>query len=299
MSALRSVFLATLLAGCASEERELPACLTPPPNPGGTEATMIAVGDLALCENPAGEKLATMIDAMPGTVAVLGDNVYEAGSLDEFLDCYEPTWGRHRARTRPAVGNHEYRTPHAGAYFAYFCGLSGETYKGWYSYDLGAWHVVVLNSNCGDVGCDVDSEQARWLRADLAAHPSRCTLAYFHHPRFNSGAHGAESRVAPLWDALHAAGAELVLNGHEHAYERFAPQTPSATRDDARGIVEIIVGTGGRSPSALRGTQPNSVLRLAGSWAALLALDLHESGWDFRLVREDGTVLDSGHGDCH
>lgn len=285
--------------GCTSTStRELPACLAPLPNTG--PATLIAVGDLSLCDDPSGELTAAMVDAIPGTIALLGDNVYEAGSLTEFLDCFEPRWGRHRARTRPAVGNHEYRTPDAGAYYAYFCGLTGEPFKGWYSYELGTWHVVVLNSNCGKIDCAVDSEQLRWLRDDLAQHPSRCTLAYFHHPRFNSGSVGDEARVGPMWDALYGAGVELVLNGHEHAYERFAPQAPSGALDETKGIVELIVGTGGRTPpSPLRHLKANSRLRLGLGQAALLVLDLHAGSYEFRLVREDGQLLDTGGAVCH
>jgi len=290
--------LALSILGCAEPHRTLPACADPADAATSADPTLLAVGDLALCHDPSAATLAAFFDRNEGTIGVLGDIVYESGSLDELLDCYEPAMGRHRGRTRPSVGNHEYRTPHAGAYFSYFCGLGGEPFKGWYSYELGAWHVVVLNSNCNEVGCDGASEQVRWLRADLAAHPSRCTVAYWHHPRFNSGAHGAEPRVQPFWDALDAAGAELVLNGHEHAYERFVPQTSAGVRDDARGLRQLIVGTGGRSPSALRDLQQNSAVRLEAS-IAILELKLHDGSYDFRLVGADGKALDSGRGDCH
>jgi len=259
---------------------------------------LLAVGDIVICGDPTAERTASLVDRFPGTVALLGDAVYDGGTLDEFLDCYEPSWGRHRWRTRPAVGNHEYRTPHAGAYFAYFCGLAGETYKGWYSYDLGAWHVVVLNSNCDQVGCETGSEQEQWLRADLARHPSKCTVAYWHHPRFGSGHHGSDARLGPMWEALHAFGADVVLNGHEHWYERFAPQSPAAVADDARGIREFIVGTGGGTPSDYAQGQPNSVVRITGS-AGILALTLHDQSYDWRFIRDDGHDLDTGHGECH
>lgn len=299
----RALIVVPIVVGCSEEPRTLPACNTEATDAAASagasaDPVLLAAGDVVTCGDPAAERTARLIDGLPGTVAVLGDTVYEGGSLSEFLDCYEPTWGRHRARTRPAVGNHEYRTPHAAAYFAYFCGSSGEPYKGWYSYDLGAWHVVVLNSNCDQVGCEAGSEQEQWLRKDLAGHPSKCTLAYWHHPRFNSGHHGSDGRLAPMWDALSAYGAELVLNGHEHWYERFAPQSPSGVADEARGIREIVVGTGGRTSSDSAPGIANSVVRLAGV-TGILALTLHESSYDFRFVRDDGQDLDSGHGECH
>ncbi len=197
--------------------------------------------------SPGAEITAGLLDGLTGTVAVLGDTAYENGTPDEFARCYEPTWGRHKARTRPAVGNHEYGTPGAAGYFAYFGAAAGEAGKGWYSYDLGAWHVVALNSNCSLVGCQAGSEQEQWLRADLAANGARCTVAYMHHPRFSSGnVHGGSSAVDPLWRALEADGAELVLAGHDHDYERFAPQTASGALDVERGVRQFVVGTGGR-----------------------------------------------------
>ncbi len=166
--------------------------------PAAPDAFMVAAGDIADCT--AGPAItAALVDSLPGTVATLGDNAYQRGTADEFARCYEPTWGRHKARTRPSVGNHEYGTPGAAGYFGYFGAAAGEPGKGWYSYDLGAWHVVVLNSNCTHVGgCGAGSAQERWLRADLTANPRRCTLAYWHHPAFSSGnAHGGSSAVDP------------------------------------------------------------------------------------------------------
>ena len=218
-----------------------------------SDPSLIAVGDIVECGGSGGEKTASLVDKMDGTVAVLGDNVYESGSLDEYLDCYDPSWGRHRWRTRPTVGNHEYATPRAAAYFAYFCGLAGDPYKGWYSYELGSWHVVVLNSNCTDIsGCYAGSEQEQWLRKDLAEHPNKCTAAYFHHPRFSSGEHGSSTRTAALFRALHEAGADVVLSGHEHDYERFAPLDPAGNLDEANGIRQFVVGTSSRTACSAR-----------------------------------------------
>ncbi len=311
---LALVPLAAMFLACAEPpSRELPSCEIPKAQSEGSltsgdagtgvgvtgDPVLLAAGDIAECGDDGSERTAKLLDRMDGTIAALGDNVYQNGSLDEYLDCYAPTWGRHRARTRPTVGNHEYYTPRAGAYFAYFCGMAGEDFKGWYSYDLGTWHVVVLNSNCDEVGgCGPGSEQNQWLRDDLAKHPAKCTAAYWHHPRFSSGDHGNDASVAPLWQALHEGGAEVVLTGHEHDYERFSPMLPNGAADDLRGIREFVVGTGGRGPRNFADIQPNSVIRQTGL-VGVLSLTLHDGSYDWQMVREDGYVTDNGHSECH
>ena len=209
--------------------------------------SLVAVGDIAQCPGNAAIT-AALVDGLPGTIAALGDTVYENGTPEEYATCYEPTWGRHKARTRPAVGNHEYRTPGASGYFSYFGAAAGEPGKGYYSYTLGAWHVVALNTNCAEIGgCEPGSAQERWLRADLAAHPARCTVAYMHHPAFSSGnTHGGSPSVRPLLRALQDEGVELILSGHDHDYERFAPQTVEGAANPA-GVRQFVVGTGGAS----------------------------------------------------
>ena len=163
-----------------------------------------------------------------------GDNAYENGSPDQFRDCYDPTWGAFKDRTRPAAGNHDWETKDLAGYLGYFGEAAAPQGVSWYSYDLGTWHVVVLDSDCAAVGgCEATSPQGRWLAADLAASDATCTLAIWHHPRFSSGFHGNIAEVAPFWEALYAAGADVVINGHDHDYERFAPQTPDATIDQA------------------------------------------------------------------
>jgi hypothetical protein len=271
--------------------------VTRPPKP---DAFLAAAGDIADCK-PGAEITAGLVDGLPGTVAVLGDSAYQNGTPDEFARCYEPTWGRHKARTRPAVGNHEYGTPGAAGYFAYFGAAAGEAGKGWYSYDLGAWHVVVLNSNCAQVGgCQAGSEQERWLRADLAANGAECTLAYMHHPRFSSGnEHGSSSAVDPLWRALEDDRAELVLAGHEHNYERFAPQTAGGALDVERGVRQFVVGTGGRPLYSFGSPEPNSEARNNTTWG-VLHLRLREGRYDWRFVGRPGSSFaDSGAGTCH
>ncbi len=222
-------------------------------------AVLAGAGDIADCETNWDEQTADIVSGISGTVVTLGDNVYENGTPQEFQDCYAPGWGRFKDRTRPAPGNHDYNTVGAAGYFGYF-GAAAQPSTGYYSYELGGWHIIALNSNCDDIGgCQAGAPEEVWLRADLAAHPAACTLAYWHHPRFSSGPHGDDARFVPFWQALYAAQAEVVLNGHDHDYERFAPQTPDGALDVAHGIREFVVGTGGRHFAAFGPTRrPNS-----------------------------------------
>jgi hypothetical protein len=234
-------------------------------------------------------------------VFTAGDNAYSNGSPTEYSGCFGPTWGRSKYRVRPAPGNHEYGTPDAAGYFSYFGPVVGSPGQGWYSYDLGAWHVIVLNSNCSAIGgCAAGSAQERWLRADLAASAARCTVAIWHHPRFSSGSvHGNNSAVGGLWAALYDYGAELVVNGHEHFYERFAPQRPDGTADSAFGIRQITAGTGGNSLYGFGTSKPNSQVR-NNSATGLLKLTLRADGYEFRFLPVAGkSFSDSGAGTCH
>lgn len=271
----------------------------PPPPPPGAQ-TLIAAGDIAQCSSNNDEATALLVDNIPGTVAVLGDNVYESGSATEYANCYDPSWGRHKARTKPSVGNHEYQTASAAGYYGYFGAAAGDATKGYYSYDLGDWHVVVLNSNCNIISCAAGSTQEQWLRADLIANTKSCTLAYFHHPRFNSGAsHGNNTGVGAFWTALYQYGAEVILNGHEHMYERFAPQTPSAVSDAANGIRQFTVGTGGRAFYSIGAIQPNSEVRNNTTFGVLkLTLGAGTYSWQFVPVAGQ-TFTDTGSGSCH
>ena len=264
----------------------------------GGDPVLVGAGDIASCSSTGDEATAGLLDGIDGTVAVLGDNVYESGTSAEFEGCYDPSWGRHKARTMPSVGNHEYETAGASGYFGYFGAAAGDPQKGYYSYDLGSWHVVVLNSNCAEVGCEAGSAQERWLREDLEAHPSACTAAYFHHPRFSSS-FGNEA-VGPFWKALYEAGAEVVLGGHVHNYERFAPQTAAGQADPEAGIREFVVGTGGRSLKPFgTAVQANSEARIADRFG-VLKLTLHPDGYDWQFVTAPGgTVADAGSGQCH
>ena len=277
------------------------------PATGPRGVSLVAAGDLACsprarrtalrCHHRATSDLALRL--RPARVALLGDTQYDRGTLAEFRASFQPTWGRLKSRSRPAVGNHEYLTPGASGYFTYFGAAAGPRGRGYYSYDLGGWHVVVLNSNCEKVSCAPGSAQERWLRADLAAHRATCTLAYWHHPRFSSGFNGNFANTAPFWRALHAAGADVVLTGHDHDYERFAPQAPLGRADPARGIRQFGVGTGGELLRPFRAIQPNSQRRAASTFG-VLALTLRPTGYSWRFVPEPGrTFTDSGSGRCH
>jgi hypothetical protein len=261
--------------------------------------TLIAVGDVASCNSTADEANAQLVATLPGTIALLGDIAYERGSADDFAQCYDPAWGGFKKRTRPAPGNHEYGTPGAAGYFGYFGTLAGIGNQGYYSYNLGAWHVVVLNSNCLPVGgCAAGSPQERWLRNDLRRSRAKCTLAYWHHPRYSSGFHGNDATVAPLWRALYDARAELVLSGHDHDYERFGPQSAAGRLDPKRGIREIVVGTGGKSLYPLSRQTPNSRVRNDRTYG-VLRLTLAPGRYSFRFLPVlGGTFTDSGSFRC-
>lgn len=233
-------------------------------------------------------------------VLLLGDDQYWDGAYAKFLASYDPTWGRVKAITRPAPGNHDYGTAGAAGYFAYFGPAAGEPGKGWYSFDLGSWHVVVLNSSCDSVGgCGAGSPQQTWLKADLAASAAPCTLALWHHPRFSSGPHGDDVGFDAFWRALHEAAADVVLNGHEHSYERFAPQDPDGRADPAGGIRELVVGTGGIELRPFTTVRANSEVRDASSFG-VLKLTLKPASYEWRFVAAPpGTLADAGFGTCH
>jgi hypothetical protein len=243
-----------------------------------------------------------MIDKIPGTVFAAGDLAYPDGSDEQFAKCYGPTWGRFKDRTHPAPGNHEYHSDGASGYSRYFGAAAGDPKKAYYSYDVGAWHIVALNSECAQVGgCAAESPQGQWLRQDLAQHPATCTLAYFHKPLYSSGAsHGNDPEMKPFWQILYAAGADIVINGHDHDYERFASQDPEGKPDPKRGIREFVVGTGGKNSHRTFATvKANSEIRQADTFG-VLKLTLHPSSYDWEFVPEAGKSFhDSGSGSCH
>jgi Calcineurin-like phosphoesterase len=277
---------------------------SPVTSPGASEspvAVLVGAGDIAECSEGGDEETATLVESVGGIVFTLGDNAYEKGTLAEFQDCYGPTWGRPSIidRTKPVVGNHEYETPGAEGYFRYFGAAAGDPAEGWYAYDAGAWRIYVLNSNCEEVGgCQDGSAQATWLRDDLALNPRACVAAMWHHPRFSSGEHGNHDFMADLWGTLQGAGAELVLTGHDHSYERFGPQD-AAGREDELGLVEMVVGTGGRDPRRFGNPLPNSLVRETPVFG-VMRLDLGADGYAFQFLSIPGEdFTDSGTGTCH
>ncbi len=280
-------------------------CGTSPNGPpgGGGAAVLVAAGDIASCASGGDELTASLLDNIPGTVLAVGDNAYEDGSTADYTTCYGPSWGRHKSRTRPAPGNHEYHIAGAAEYFHYYGALAGDSGKGYYSWDIGAWHVISLNSNNSfntNNNSDMSAE-VQWLRADLASSQKQCTLAFWHHPRFSSGkTHGSDATMQPLWQALYDFGADVVLSAHEHNYERFAPQTPTGQADPVRGIREFVVGTGGASHYKLLVPQlPNSEASNDATYGVLkLTLGSGTYSWSFIPV-PGGTFSDSGSGLCH
>jgi acid phosphatase type 7 len=260
-----------------------------------TDPVVAIAGDIA-GDGTGDTATAALLDSLqPTAVLTAGDNAYPDGSLAQYNAYYDPTWGRHKDLTFPTPGNHEYLTSGAAGYFSYFGSRAGDPRKGWYSFDLGSWHLISLNS---ELDHGVGSEQVTWLTNDLAASGAKCVLAYWHKPRFSAGVYGDGSAFRPFWDALYAAGAEVVINGHDHNYQRYAPMTPAGSRDAARGIREFVVGTGGRSHYDLRA---DSRREAADATAyGVLKLTLGQSGYEWAFIPEAGkTYRDFGSESCH
>jgi hypothetical protein len=269
------------------------------PTPQPRDPVIVGAGDIAVCNASGDEATAQLLDKIDGAIFTLGDNVYPNGSPEQFQNCYDPTWGRFKARTYPAPGNHDYNTAGAKGYYGYFGARAGDPTQGYYSYDVGAWHIIVLNS---EIDTGENSAQGQWLRDDLQKHPASCTLAMFHRPLFSSGPHGDDgsgAKTRPLWDVLYQNNADVILNGHDHDYERFAPQDPNGKADAQRGIREFVVGTGGAAPYVFRVIKPNSEKRIAGAFG-VLKLTLHATSYDWEFVSVAPLLFhDSGTSVCH
>ena len=254
---------------------------------------LLAAGDIASCGSDGDERTAALLDSYRGTVLALGDTAYDHGTPEEFQNCFGPSWGRHKRRIRPAPGNHEYNS-RASGYFQYFGRAAGLAGRGYYSFDLGSWHIVSLNSE-RDTGAT--GAQVRWLRRDLARARARCTLAFWHRPRWSGGEYSDDGRTAPLWNALYDARADVVLSGHDHNYQRYPPMNKRGAIQRARGIRSFVVGTGG---VRLYEVRADSRRRTANdsTWG-LLRLTLRPAGYDWRFLSvAGGGYRDSGSGTC-
>lgn len=273
-----------------------PSPTSPPPSqpPSGPQI-FVGAGDIAMCDVNS-VATAALLDSIGGYVFTLGDNAYFRGTREEYRNCYDNTWGKHKGRTFPVPGNHEYMSAGAAPYFEYFGELaSGSTGEGYYSFEVGEWHAIALNSN---IPASAGSGQATWLRNDLMANRARCTIAYWHHPLFTSGPDGDTPAMRDLWRILYEFNADIILNAHEHMYERFAPQDPDGNADPAHGIRQFTVGTGGAEFYGVSVRQPNSEVLINTVHGVLtLALDTGRYAWAFVAV--DHTVRDSGSGACH
>ena len=248
-----------------------------------------------MCPLGAQSATALLLDQIGGTVFTTGDNVNEGPTLAKYTECYGPAWGRHLGRTRPSPGNHDYDPPGSSAYFTYFGEAAGDPGLGYYSYDIATWHVISLNS---EVPMSPGSSQYLWLQSDLASHPARCTVAYFHHPLFSSAQNGPTPAVRDLWRLLYDNGVDAVFNGHDHVYERFAPQDPNGKADAARGIRQFTVGTGGATLYGFGSPAPNSEAR--ASVFGVLKLYLQASGYAWQFIPVAGqSYRDGGTGTCH
>jgi len=285
-----SIVLTALISAACSESSTSPA-----PSPPPVSAVLVGAADIGDCATRGSQLTAQLLDRTPGTVFTAGDNAYPHGTAQDFRDCYQPTWGRHLSRTRPAPGNHEYESAGAAHYFQYFGDRAGPSGLGYYSYTLGNWRVFSLNS---EVGFERGSAQLVWLRSELSGSQTPCALAYFHKPLFSSGFHGNHLHMQEIWRTLYEFGVDVVISGHEHNYERFAPQDFLGRFDSERGIRQFIVGTGGTTPRAVGATLSNSEVH-GSSWGVLmLTLEASHYRWEF-LPAEPGGLQDAGTGQCH
>jgi acid phosphatase type 7 len=285
-----------LLAACKSQ----PSIRAPVRESGG-DPVLIVAGDIAQCDRDGSpgqgsKSTAALVEDLPGLVLTAGDNAYPRGSADDFQKCYEPTWGRFKSRTRPTPGNHEYYTRDALPYYAYFGDSAGRPGQGYYSLDYGNWHIVMIDSN---VDGRAGSPQETWLREDLKKNGRNCILAVWHHPVFSSGGHGNDAAMGAIWRALQEAEGDVIVTGHDHHYERFAPQGWDAKADPVHGIREFVVGTGGAALSPIMVIKANSEVRSSGTFGVLRFV-LHKTSYDWEFIPVEGqTFNDHGSATCH
>ncbi len=279
------------------------ATATPVPTPTLTSTplpiTLSGAGDIVECGYDGAAQTAALLQELPGEIFTAGDNSNDSGRAVEYRNCYAPTWGLFMNRLHPSPGNHDYGTKGGQPYYDFFGTRAGVPGKGWYSYDLGDWHIVALNTNCDQVSCKANSEQVEWLRQDLQSHASQCTLAYYHHPRWSSGLAGSLGWIAPLFKTLYDNGVDVVVNGHDHDYERIAPLDPDGNPDPQHGVRSFVVGTGG---AALRNFSetilPSSEDRIDHVFG-VIKFTLYPDHYDWAfLPAGGGPALDSGSDVC-
>jgi len=293
------VVIATIASRCGGSSPSSPSPTPSPPGVGsgtpGPPAILVGAGDIGQCGSPAVAATAQLLDRVSGIVFTTGDNAYPNGSTANFRDCYEPQWGRHRQRTRPTPGNHDYDTGGAAAYFTYFGENAGPPGLGYYSYTAGSWRVLALNS---EIHVGAGSAQLQWLRSELSASRTACTLVYWHKPLFSSGPNGPNRDMREIWRILYEFDADLVINGHDHLYERFGPQDPDGNLDLERGIRQITVGTGGgplyTPVTSARNTEAIGIVH------GVLKLTLSDNGYQWEFMGIPGVSFgDFGSGQCH
>lgn len=293
---LPTAFFVCAAAACSAQPpgSQAPGPVPTTPLSVAPPAVLVGTGDIAKCGSAGTIGTAKLLDGIPGTVFTTGDNVYDHGTAQEFKDCYGPTWGRHKDRTRPAPGNHEYETHSATPYYGYFGAAAGPAGQGYYSYRLGGWLVLSLNS---ETRMSPGSEQHEWLRNELQESPSACTFAYFHRPLFSSGPNGDNPDVRPLWRLLQEFGADVIVSGHDHLYERYGLQDPDGRPDPVRGIRQFVVGTGGGDRYSMLRSRPTSEAR--GTDWGVVKFNLNPSGYTWEFIPIAGaTFRDSGSDVC-
>jgi acid phosphatase type 7 len=274
-------------------------------SPAAEEAVLVGAGDIAECPAPHDEETAELLDEVvaehpDAVVFTTGDNAYPHGRYVDLVECYGPSWGRHKERTRPAVGNHDFGEEQGSGHYRYWGEAGGPFDLYYYAYELGAWQVIVLNSECHRVGClfgDSDGRQVEWLHSQLNQSDTECTVAIWHNPRWSSGRYDNDARFQTFWEVLYEHGAEIVLNGHEHLYERFAPFDPWGEVDEERGIRQFTVGTGGGNLRGFEDVKPGSEAR--GSAHGVLKLVLGDGTYEWEFLSVDGSFEDAGTGTCH
>ncbi len=271
------------------------ATQTPTPTP----AVLVGAGDISVCGNTGDQETAALLAEIPGAIFTAGDNSNDYGRQVEYENCFGPTWGQFLDRIHPSPGNHDYENNGGKAYYSYFGAAAGERGKGWYSYDLGAWHIVALNTNCNDVSCWANSKQVQWLRQNLQSHPTQCSLAYYHIPRWSSGEAGSATWISAIFTALWDNGVDVVVSGHDHEYERIAPQDPDGNLDKEHGVRQFVVGTGGAFHRPFTANiLPNSEVRIADTFG-VIQFTLYEDHYDWAFLPVGGgPALDSGSEEC-